>query len=112
MQSTPRLRRSVGLCALALTGALALAACGDDDDTTKAAATPSTSASAPVAASPTTGAAATFGEADVTFAQMMIPHHEQAVEMARQAPAKAANPEVRKLAATIEAAQAREIAQL
>jgi len=112
MQSTPRLGRSLGLCAFALTGVLALAACGDDDDTTEAAATPSTSASAPVAAPPSAGTAATFGEADVMFAQMMIPHHEQAVEMARQAPAKAANPEVKKLAATIEAAQAPEIAQL
>lgn len=46
------------------------------------------------------------------FAQMMIPHHEQAVEMAEQAPAKSADPEVKRLAAAIEAAQAPEIALL
>jgi uncharacterized protein (DUF305 family) len=47
--------------------------------------------------------------ADVTFAQHMVPHHAQAVEMARLAPARAARPEVRQLAARIEAAQDPEI---
>nr|WP_326828248.1 DUF305 domain-containing protein [Parafrankia discariae] len=43
------------------------------------------------------------------FAQMMIPHHQQAVEMAELAPGRAANPAVLTLAQQIGAAQAPEI---
>ncbi|MGP3933876.1 DUF305 domain-containing protein [Nonomuraea sp. KM88] len=43
------------------------------------------------------------------FAQMMIPHHEQAVEMADLAPARAADPEIKELAVKIKAAQDPEI---
>ncbi|MYZ08768.1 DUF305 domain-containing protein [Streptomyces sp. SID2999] len=46
---------------------------------------------------------------DVTFAQGMIPHHQQAVEMARLAPGHAASAEVKALAARIEKAQDPEI---
>ena len=49
---------------------------------------------------------------DVEFAQMMIPHHKQAVEMAALAPAAGASPEVQALAAQIAAAQAPEIEQM
>jgi len=47
--------------------------------------------------------------ADVTFAQQMIPHHEQAVQMANLAPMQAQSAEVEQLAADIEAAQGPEI---
>ncbi|WP_245607279.1 DUF305 domain-containing protein [Pseudonocardia spinosispora] len=50
--------------------------------------------------------------ADVTFAQQMIPHHAQAVEMAKDAPAKAQSAQVKQLAAAIEAAQQPEIDQM
>ncbi|MGC0423210.1 DUF305 domain-containing protein [Embleya sp. AB8] len=100
-QSTRRLRRACVLTSLALAGTLVLTACGNDTKSDRA------GNSTPPA---TTAATASFGDADVMFAQMMIPHHEQAVEMARQAPTKAADPEVKRLAATIEAAQAPEIA--
>ncbi|WP_330236952.1 DUF305 domain-containing protein [Streptomyces sp. NBC_00566] len=46
---------------------------------------------------------------DVTFAQGMIPHHQQALEMARLAPGHAASAEVKALAARIEKAQDPEI---
>ncbi|MFJ4005198.1 DUF305 domain-containing protein [Streptomyces sp. NPDC090023] len=46
---------------------------------------------------------------DVTFAQGMIPHHQQALEMARLAPSHAASAEVKALAARIEKAQDPEI---
>lgn len=46
---------------------------------------------------------------DVMFAQMMIPHHEQAIEMADAALKKDASAEVKGLAAQIKAAQAPEI---
>jgi len=48
-------------------------------------------------------------EADVTFAQMMIPHHQQAIEMANLAETRADSQEVKDLAAAIEAAQDPEI---
>ena len=49
---------------------------------------------------------------DVMFAQMMIPHHEQAVEMSALAPAAGASTEVQELAAEIAAAQGPEIEQM
>lgn len=50
--------------------------------------------------------------ADIAFAQGMIPHHQQALDMARLAPQRAGSPEVRDLAARIEAAQGPEITTL
>lgn len=93
--------------ALALTATLA--ACGSDDsssaDTTVAAAT-----EAPTAA----GASVTLNDADVEFAQGMIAHHEQAVEMAEIAldPNAGAGAEVTDLATRIQAAQEPEIEQM
>lgn len=52
---------------------------------------------------------AEFNGADVTFAQAMIPHHEQAVVMAEVAETRASSPAVKQLAEEIEAAQAPEI---
>lgn len=58
-------------------------------------------------------AAADFNGADVTFAQMMIPHHEQAVEMSETLLAKDGIDErVRDLAMQIKDAQQPEIDQL
>lgn len=54
-------------------------------------------------------AAAGFSSDDIMFAQMMIPHHEQAIEMSTLAETRAENPEVKALAAKIKAAQAPEI---
>jgi hypothetical protein len=53
-----------------------------------------------------------FSTTDIMFAQMMIPHHEQAVEMSTLAETRSTNPEVLALAAQIKAAQAPEIAQM
>lgn len=57
-------------------------------------------------------ASAAFNDADVMFAQMMYPHHAQAVEMAAMANGRTDNPEVLSLAAAIEAAQEPEMNQL
>ncbi|GAB2817147.1 DUF305 domain-containing protein [Alpinimonas psychrophila] len=50
-----------------------------------------------------------FSNTDVMFAQMMIPHHQQAVDMSDLALAISANPEVLALAQKIRDAQAPEI---
>ena len=57
----------------------------------------------------TAGEDAPFNDADVTFAQGMIPHHEQAIEMAQLSDGRAADPGITDLAARIEAAQAPEL---
>lgn len=87
---------------LAASIALVLSACGGHDD---AAHSDSTAAAASVPAD------ATFNEADVKFAQEMIPHHEQAIEMADIAldPASLARAEVTDLASRIQGGQDPEI---
>ena len=50
-----------------------------------------------------------FSGADVMFAQMMIPHHQQAVDMGTLAETRASDPAVKKLAAQIKAEQTPEI---
>ena len=55
---------------------------------------------------------ATGSDADITFAQLMIPHHEQAVQMADMALQQATSPEVTDLATQIKAAQDPEIQQM
>jgi uncharacterized protein (DUF305 family) len=49
---------------------------------------------------------------DAMFLAMMIPHHEQAVEMSQLAATNGASPEVQKLADTIASAQGPEIGQM
>lgn len=50
-----------------------------------------------------------FSNADLMFAQMMIPHHQQAVDMGEIATSRALNPEVLELAQQIANEQAPEI---
>jgi uncharacterized protein (DUF305 family) len=56
--------------------------------------------------------AASFNDADVTFAQDMIPHHRQAAEMAKLAAGRTENPQVLDLADQITAAQQPEIDEM
>jgi uncharacterized protein (DUF305 family) len=58
------------------------------------------------------GEASGFSSADLMFAQMMIPHHQQAVDMGTLAETRASDPAVKELAAKIKAEQAPEIAQM
>lgn len=53
-----------------------------------------------------------FSGEDIMFAQMMIPHHQQAVDMGTLAETRASDPEVKALAAKIKGEQSPEIAQM
>ena len=96
MKERYNVKKLVMLLALLLTS-LVLTACGGDSDT---------------AGSEESATESSFNEADVAFAQGMIPHHEQAIDMAQMAADRASSAEVKDLAAQIEAAQAPEIEQL
>ena len=80
------MRRTLVLSALAVASTLALAACGEatesgnTDATTSATGTATTEADGEISAD--------HNDADIMFAQMMIPHHQQAVEMSEMLLAK------------------------
>ena len=94
--------RALLTLAAGITVAAALAGCASDSTATTS--TPPTSSADATAAGSTTGS-----EADIAFAQLMIPHHQQAIEMADLAAANATSPEVKALATQIKAAQDPEI---
>ena len=83
-------------------GALLLSACGSDSSNSSAGLSSST---------PAGEVTGDFNAADVLFAQGMVPHHEQAVEMAALAldPAAGASAEIQALATQIQGAQDPEI---
>jgi len=93
------MRTRLPLLALALLVSLAAAACSSDDGP-------------PTVDAGGTTQTAEHNEADVSFAQEMIRHHSQAIEMAQLAGDRAERPEVKDLAARVEAAQGPEIATL
>lgn len=92
--------RPLLLAAAGIALAAALTGCAADGTTT-------TTGSSPGSASSTASASA--AEADIAFAQLMIPHHQQAIEMADLAASRAGAAEVTALAAQIRAAQDPEI---
>jgi uncharacterized protein (DUF305 family) len=110
MRSTRTTSTAARLAALAAGTALAaaLAGCGASGSGGDAA---PPAASAPAAAAPS-GVSAEHNDADLRFAQMMIPHHEQALEMAQLAAGRASAQPVEDLAERIRAAQGPEIATL
>ncbi len=94
------------LVALAVT-----AGCSSNDSASEHPAEHSTSASA--TASPAAPTAEAHNDADVMFAQHMIPHHTQAIEMSDTLLAKQGiDPRVTELANQIKAAQGPEIQQM
>jgi len=100
--------------ALAVTG---LTGCSSNDMSTTpgmdhgSSGSPSAASSSPAA--PATPAAGPHNDADVMFAQGMIPHHQQAVAMSDMILAKDdIDPRVTDLATQIKVAQAPEIAQM
>ncbi|NDL57311.1 DUF305 domain-containing protein [Phytoactinopolyspora mesophila] len=99
--STPTKAVSV-IAGLAFTAAVGLTACGNDDDALDGTANDSA----------TSGEEAGHNAADVEFAQGMIPHHVQAVDMSELVPERSDMPELRTLADEIQAAQQPEIDQM
>jgi uncharacterized protein (DUF305 family) len=91
-----------------LVGTLALAACGGADTDHNG----MTGMSGMGSASSSATSTAKVDPADVVFAQGMVPHHQQAVQMADLAQSRASSADVKALATKIEAAQGPEIATL
>ncbi|MER6347846.1 DUF305 domain-containing protein [Streptomyces sp. NPDC001595] len=100
-------RRLTALAALA-SGVLLLTACGGSGDDMSGMGHGGGSGSS--GATATTGAGTqAFDDADVSFAQQMIPHHEQALDMAKLADGRASDAEIKDIAGKIERAQDPEI---
>ena len=101
-------RRLSAALAVALAAVVTLSACSSSGTETQA------SATTPAATTPSAPAAdSAHNAADVAFAQSMIPHHQQAVEMSDMLLAKQGiDPQVVSLADAIKAAQAPEIEQM
>ncbi|MEU1510896.1 DUF305 domain-containing protein [Streptomyces sp. NPDC005811] len=93
--------RRAALAAVTVSAALLLTACGGDGESASAGSSASAAAS---------GGA--HNAQDVTFAQGMIPHHRQALEMAGLAADRASSAQVKDLAARIEKAQDPEIEKM
>ena len=94
-----------------LSAATLLAACGGSSDSATDTQVVTSDAAASEATSDSVGGSASFSDADVSFAQNMIPHHQQAVEMAVIAldDARGASAGVKDLAMRIQGAQQPEI---
>ncbi|MFB7253504.1 DUF305 domain-containing protein [Streptomyces nojiriensis] len=114
MTSKRSLIRRATAVAAAATAAVVLAACGGNGDGSGSAHDGHGSSTSP-SGSPSASAPARQGDhnaADAAFAQGMIPHHRQAVEMAGLAAARAESAEVKKLAEEVKKAQDPEIKTL
>lgn len=89
--------------------ALVLAGCSGGNDNGNMGGMNMSSSAAPTSAA---ASAASHNDADVTFAQEMIAHHQQALDMAKLAATRASNAQVKDLASRIEKAQDPEIQQM
>lgn len=107
---TLRTRLAAGAGAFAL--AFSLAACGGGDETTPNEPAGTAAEETTESTSSQTEVEDVHNDADTMFAQMMIVHHEGAIEMADLAVERAENPDVRALAERISAAQGPEIEQM
>ncbi|WP_086711380.1 DUF305 domain-containing protein [Streptomyces antimycoticus] len=94
--------RRTAVAAATVVTALVLAACGSDGSSSADTPTPTTSARA-------SAPAGRHNQADVTFAQQMIPHHRQAIAMADMAEEHASSNQVKAFARKIQKEQKPEI---
>ncbi|MCY0956881.1 DUF305 domain-containing protein [Streptomyces sp. H27-H5] len=103
MNTNRSLAHRAVLAATAVAAGLVLAACGSDNSANTAGTTPATTTA------PASTEADRHNQADVTFAQGMIPHHRQAVLMSDMVATHGASADVKTLAEKIKKAQAPEI---
>lgn len=97
----------IGIAAAGAAAVALVAGCSGNDmtgmDHSSAATTPAATGS---------GQAAGNNADDVTFAQGMVPHHQQAIDMAKLVSSRSQNPKVLDLAKKVEAAQDPEITKM
>jgi len=106
------MKRTVVLPVALIAAGLTLSACAGSSKTTPSSSGSSHSMSgtgSPSASPNSTTGMAGHNSADISFAQLMVPHHRQALEMAKLAGSRASSTEVKQLAAKIQAAQQPEI---
>ena len=96
-------RRTVALTLVTIATTGVLAACGSSEEAVPPTPMPMMSSAAP-------SASIDARAADIMFAQMMIPHHQQAIEMSDMALSQASSNDIKDLADQIKGAQAPEIA--
>ncbi|MFV0534121.1 MAG: DUF305 domain-containing protein [Cumulibacter sp.] len=101
--------KKIALTIASTLSALALAACGADSGSTSSAPDGDHGSHS---ASSDTDSGSDHSAQDVTFAQQMIPHHQQAIEMAEMVATKEVSPDLADLAGAIKDAQQPEIDQL
>ncbi|WP_234543964.1 DUF305 domain-containing protein [Streptomyces shenzhenensis] len=108
----PRRKPTPRLAALGVivAGALILSACSSNSDDMGG--MPGMDHGSTTSSATATSTTGVYNEADVKFAQMMIPHHEQALEMAKLANGRASDSAIKNIAAKIEKAQDPEITTL
>ncbi|GAA5088938.1 DUF305 domain-containing protein [Nocardia iowensis] len=106
-----RTRITAVLTASTAAAALFIAGCSDNDSDPMSGMDHGTS-TAPASSSTSAAARTDFNDADVTFLQMMYPHHAQAVDMAKLVPSHSQNQQLLALAADVEKAQAPEMQQI
>ena len=100
----------VAVSATAVIAALVLAACGSQN--TSSADKSGDSAAMPGMTQHATGGAAAFNDADVAFAQMMIPDHQMTAKMAELAQQKAAGKDLKTLAGQMVEGQQKSVTTL
>ena len=94
------MRKNFVIGGIVLAATVLLGACSSNDSTSG------------MSAGSSAQTAAGHNADDVTFAQQMVPHHSQALDMAKLVPSRSTNPKVLDLARRIETAQGPEIRQL
>ncbi|WP_461666046.1 DUF305 domain-containing protein [Gordonia sputi] len=110
--NTIRRTRMLAACAV-IAAVVGIAGCSTSDSGSDSASSTSTEASRNATSSQSASADSTkHNAADVTFNQMMIPHHQQAIAMADLVPSRTENTAVRELATQIKNAQQPEIDQM
>ncbi|WP_206793257.1 DUF305 domain-containing protein [Amycolatopsis sp. MtRt-6] len=102
------MRKTLLVSGVAAISALVLSACSSSDHASMSGMSSSASAPAPAPSRQAAG----HNADDIAFAQQMVPHHSQALDMAKLVPSRSTNPKVVDLASRIEKAQDPEIRQM